>query len=227
MTQNDDIISHLDPCPDERTLKAYAKGKLDNSPLRGPIEAHLELCDTCRSKMCKQGRTSENQEELVERFARRLGDRRDQYLAGRYQSPTPGTVWRTVSEVEDEIYGPMVMVLEGIGRFGDGVVEVAEVSEEIHHAINTDIILDRRQSGMSVRCMVRAGNIFRIYRGNFKAFVRKIPAELTSRVTAFCKMGESFDEEIPLSQGIRLLPIIRGRDSSGAKDRSLHATNST
>jgi hypothetical protein len=199
MNENDDIISQLDPCPDEPTLKDYARGKLDNSPMRRPIEAHLELCDTCRSKMRDQRMIPEDQEELVEQFARRLRDRRDQYFGRRYKSPTPGTVWRTVSELEDEIYGPMVIVLEGIGKFGEGVVEVAELSEEVHHAINTDVILDRGESGLAFRCMVRAGNIFRMHRDNLKAFAEKIPSELTNKVTGFCKMGESFDEGIALS----------------------------
>ena len=68
--------------------------------------------------------------------------------------------------------GPLVFVLSYTETTEQKLLTVAEVSEDISQAIDTDMILDPQESRLRFRCMVRAGNIFVMHSQNVEELRR-------------------------------------------------------
>src|SRR5208283_1974641 len=99
-------------------------------------------------------------------------------------------------ESDEELFGPIVIVIEE----SEGILTVGEISEGISEAIHTDMVLEVQESGLTFRCMVRAGDIFQTDPSNLKTFAGLMPLLLTNKVIEFCRSADHFDDEIPLTK---------------------------
>jgi len=93
----------------------------------------------------------------------------------------------------------MVIVIDENNDKRD-IVRVAEISEDILQAIETDMILEPKQSGLSFRCMVRTGNIFFTNKNHLKTFAGRLSPSLTTTVVIFCKAQSFFNDNVQLSE---------------------------
>ena len=93
----------------------------------------------------------------------------------------------------------MVIVIDE-NKDETGIVRVVEISEDIPQAIETDMILQPTESGLSFRCMVRTGNIFFTDKKNLKTFAGRLSPSLTTTVVRFCKTQYHFNDKVPLSE---------------------------
>lgn len=190
MADNDIIDDELDPCPDDEVLRHYVAGRLKPSWVERAIKSHVALCASCKGRIKEM-----DQDEFIKRAAERLLERQAKSLAAQ-REPVSGSVWRTVPENDDELYGPLVVVLE----VEENRVQVAEVSEDIGQALDSDMILDKAKSGLSFRCMVRSGNLFFMKAGKLKGYAGTLPDEIAVRVREFCLHYEEFKNKVKLSQ---------------------------
>ena len=207
MTDENSDIKSLDPCLPEEFLRAYALGKVPKQMLRAVIEAHVELCPECAAKVRSFRRPKLSPDELLEQQVASLRQRQAALKRQHVQGPRPGTIWRTVTRTKSDASGPLVFVLSYAETTEQKLLTVAEVSEDISQAIDTDMILYPQESRLRFRCTVRAGNIFVMHSQNVENFAGELPAPLTQRVQEFCRLGERFDERVPLSQLVFLRDI--------------------
>lgn len=200
MADDNSHIRDLDPCLPEEYLRAFAEGKVSEPPLKAAIEAHVGLCAQCGAKVRSFIRSKLSPDELMAKQLASLRQRQDLVKRNHAQGPQPGTIWRTVPWTKNDPSGPLVVVLGSPHVPEKDLLSVAEVSEDISHAIATDMILDPVESGLRFRCMVRAGNIFVMHCQYLDRFAGELPKKLTEKALEFCKLGERFDERVPLSQ---------------------------
>jgi len=192
MTQLNNDIKSLDPCPPEEFLRAWATGKLKDKALHSVILSHLEFCSACAQEV----REFKSEGDPIAKRAQALRDRQLAQQNAVKQGPTPGTIWRTVPESEGDPFGPLVLVLDNQATN----VTVAEVSENVEQAIHTDMVLQPQESRLRFRCMIRAGNVFTTGTDRLTLFAGALPESLMNQVLAFCKDPERFDENIKLSE---------------------------
>ncbi len=204
MTDENSDIKSLDPCLPEEILRAYALGKVKKQPLKALIDAHVGLCAECAAKVRSFRLSKVSPEDQIEQQLASLRQRQAAINRAASQGPRPGTIWRTVPWTKSDPSGPLVFVLSYTETRENESLTVAEVSEDISQAIETDIILDPQESGLRVRCMIRAGNIFVMDPEDLKKFAGELPPTLTETVQEFCRLGERFDERVPLSQQVFL-----------------------
>ena len=203
MTQNLNDKDDLDPCPDEEVLTEYFEGG-DSEDVRRIIKNHLKFCASCRSKLESMDKSANTPDEkMVEILAHRLKQRQQQILQKQSRGPVLGTIWRTVPESEQDLYGPMVIVIDE-KKYKTDIVQVAEISEDIPQAIETDMILEPTESRLSFRCMIRTGNSFFTEKKNLKTFAGELSPSLTEKVVIFCKAQSFFNENVPLSEYVFL-----------------------
>jgi hypothetical protein len=129
-------------------------------------------------------------------------------MNGVSEGPQPGTIWRTVPASNMDLFGPLVFIITGDGPDS---VRVAEVSEDIEHALENDMVLEPRQSGIVFRFMVRAGNVFSMNPDKLTDYAGRLSPSRTEAVIEFCRVGDRFDDNIPLSE------YIFFRDSQGSE----------
>ncbi len=197
MSEENNNFTDSDPCPDEQELKSYASGEMAGRRFGRIIGCHLEFCPSCRSRVEKIRKTEVAVDEAVKVFAERLRRQQEKLVVERWRGPNPGTLWRTVPESDEELLGPMVIVIQ-VNESGS--LSVAEISEDIAQAIHTDMVLEPQASGLRFRFMVRAGNVFETTAECLKTFAGQLPSALTNKVVEFCGSAENFDSEIPLSK---------------------------
>ena len=197
MSEENNIFGDTDPCPDEQELKSYAFGQMTTGRLGRIIGCHLEFCSSCKDRVEKIRTTQAAVEQTVGVYAERFKRAQEKLVVEKWRGARPGPIWRTVPESEEELFGPLVIV---IGVDEDGALFVAEVSEEISQSLSTDMILEPRQSGLSFRFTVRAENTFRTTDEYLKTFAGKLSPSLTNKVVEFCRTAKDFDAEIPLSK---------------------------
>jgi hypothetical protein len=200
--------NHLDPCPDEEDLRSYANGKPTDARFRRVVGYHLEVCGTCRDQVKRIRTDGASTDEVIKRYAERFKRRQEELVVKRWQGPRPGDVWQTVPKSDEELCGPMVFVIE---KLPEGDILVAEVSERIEQAIESDVVLWSQETGLSFRCMVRAGNTFRTSSEKLKSFVCEFNPLLARKVTEFCTSAQSIDDGVPFSR------YLFGVDANGTK----------
>jgi hypothetical protein len=197
----------LDPCLPDEYLRAYALEKVSDVRLRALIEAHVELCPKCTTKAKHFRKIAIPADHVSERELDSLRKKqavlKQQYSRGL----RPGTIWRTVPEKEGDFFGPLVFIVRPLNQ----TVPVAEVSEDIQRAIETDMILDPRETGLRFRCMVRAGNIFEIAPKNLRQFAGELPASVTEKVLKFFHTINNDDLTFPLSK-VTFLKDLHGNE---------------
>jgi hypothetical protein len=211
MTQENQDINSLDPCPPEDFLRAYATGTLKDRSVQSVILSHLEFCPSCQQKVRKFKRSASSNGDPIGKRAQALRERQLAQQRAVVQGPIPGTMWRTVPESENDPSGPLVLVIDKQEAKEGATLTVAEVSEEIGQAIHTDMVLDPKESGLRFRCMVRTGNTFKISPDRLTLFAGALSQALMDKVSCFCKDAERFDENIPLSKFVFL------KDSQGTE----------
>jgi hypothetical protein len=200
MTEERNSIEDLDPCPDDEVLQFYSEGRKFDPRIVGAVRAHLEFCTACRRKLSELRASSVDHEELVMGFAKRLKERQDILGKLAARGNVPGSIWRTRPESQDELFGPMVVILKRLDHSPTGLVRVAEVSEAIDQALDTDLLLSPQESGLSFPFMVRSENAFDTEFGSLKTFVGQLPPMLVRRIIWFYNSSERFDDNVPLSQ---------------------------
>jgi len=199
MTQGSDQ-DNLELCPDELVLSACARGKVSSGRLMVMVSSHLAFCPSCNEKFQQIKRMSSKSETNPEGFINTLRKRQEDLRRGTEAGPIPGTLWRAAPESSKVAYGPLLLVLHTEGRGSKSKVWVAEVSEDIPQAIETDYILEQRESGLGFRCMVRTGNVFQTNGTSLTAFAGKLSPDFTKKITEFVDVAATFDTNVPLSK---------------------------
>ncbi len=204
MTQLNEDMKSLDPCPPEEFLREYANGTLKDRSLQSVIVSHLEFCPSCKHQVREFKRSASSDVDPIAKRAQALRERQLGQQRAVAQGPTPGTIWRTVPELEKHPFGPLVLVIIRQEAKEGVALTVAEISEDIAQAIHTDMVLEPKESGLGFRCMVRAENIFATSPDRLTLFAGALSPTVMNRVTAFCKDAESLDENVPLSKFVFL-----------------------
>lgn len=130
--------------------------------------------------------------DLVERFylqydkLRRLGE----------QAPVPGTIWNSKPEREENLFGPMLLVLKAVDLDSGPEFLVAEVSDCIDQATETDLVLSSDESSLPFNCMIRAGNTFWTTSNWFKDCIGEIDSSMWQEVLRFAFSAQKFDDDI-------------------------------
>lgn len=211
MTHPNENIESLDPCPPEELLRAWTVGKLKDGSLQNVILSHLEFCPFCQQQVREFKRSASSDFDPIAKRAQALRERQLAQQRAVAQGPTPGTIWRTVPELEKHPFGPLVLVIIRQEAKEGVALTVAEISEDIAQAIHTDMVLEPKESGLGFRCMIRAENTFKISPDRLTLFAGCLSQPLMDKASGFCKDAESFDENIPLSKFVFL------RDSQGTE----------
>jgi hypothetical protein len=199
MTQGSDQ-DNLELCPDELVLSACARGKVSSGRLMDMVSSHLAFCPSCNEKFQQIKRMSSKSETNPEGFINTLRKRQEDLRRGTEAGPIPGTLWRAAPESSKVAYGPLLLVLHTEGRGSKSKVWVAEVSEDIPQAIETDYIPEQRESGLGFRCMVRTGNVFQTNGSSLTGFAGKLSPSLAKKITEFVATSATFDTNVPLSK---------------------------
>ena len=111
--------------------------------------------------------------------------------------PLPGTIWNSQPEHEEELFGPPVLVFKILETDrGEKQLLVAEVSEDLEQATDSDLVMLPHESGLPFRCIVRAGNKFWITSDCLKDPLGEIQTSIWPLVLQFCSSPEEFDYQI-------------------------------
>jgi hypothetical protein len=204
MTRIIDEMSDLEPCPDDEVLRLWAEGRVTDPAVQSILSCHAQLCESCRRKLADLRRNDTQERETVAQYADELRKHEAELKKSRGAGPVPGTIWRTTPRAETDAFGPLVMVIDGPTQISGGLVKVAEVSEDIPQAIQTDAVLEPPESGLGFRCMVRAANVFILSPEKLTSFAGRLPESLANKITEFCREGEHFDDRVPLTQFVFL-----------------------
>jgi len=145
VSEENNKFTDSDPCPDEQELNSYASGEMASSRFGRIIGSHLEFCPSCRSRVEKIRKTEVAVDESIKGFAEKLKRQQEQLVFERRRGPQPGAIWRTIPESDEELLGPMVIVIK-VNESGS--LSVAEISEDIAQAIHTDMVLEPQASGL-------------------------------------------------------------------------------
>ncbi len=197
MSEENNNFTDSEPCPDEQELKSYASGELASTRFGRIIGSHLEFCPSCRNRVEKIRTAEVAVDEAIEVFAERLRRQQEKLVLERWRGPRPGGIWRTIPGSDEELLGPMVIVIK-VNESGS--LSVAEISEDIAQAIHTDMVLEPRASGLRFRFMIRVGKVFETTADYLKTFAGELPPSLTNKVVEFCGSAENFDNEIPFTK---------------------------
>ena len=112
MSEENNNFTDSDPCPDEQELKSYASGEMASTRSGRIIGSHLEFCPSCRSRVEKIRKTEVAVDEAIKVFAEKLKRQQEKLVVERWRGPQPGAIWRTVPESDEELLGPMVIVIK-------------------------------------------------------------------------------------------------------------------
>jgi hypothetical protein len=175
-------MNELDICPDDEILRDYAAGNETDYQNLSIIECHLEFCASCRALVSQYRNTGAIRDRNVENIVKRLKERQAEVRRRESAGAVPGSIWRAVPDSDERLFGPLLFVIAAAPE----VVLVAEVSEEMAQAIDTDVALESAESGLPFAFMVRSDNTFLVRRESLKAFAGVLSSELTQRVVDFC-----------------------------------------
>jgi len=190
-----DIVDGNDPCPEMFVLQNYAVGRLSDLETRQAVQAHVPSCAICADIVRRlRGNVLPN-EGIVNRLETRMKRRWEMRQRLTAQGPEPGTIWRTIPEATGQASGPLVLILSTPGPWPDEVLSVAEISREISQAIEDDIILERGDTDLPFRCMVRTSNRFPASRSFLDGCIGKLPEHWMQIVYQVCDPLQRFDND--------------------------------
>ena len=183
-------FSDIDPCPDEEVLKQYAHGQIEDELVLSILTCHVELCPSCKAAVADLGKKNEeNDKLLVKSIVKRLLERQSELERNQARGPIPGTIWRAVPDSDDRLFGPLLLVLSADQEIGE--IRVAEVSEDLPLAGQSDLVLHAQESGLRFDCMVRGSNTYSVPLGTLKAFAGRLNDRLTGEIVEFCSKNAS------------------------------------
>ncbi len=188
----------IEPCPDEDLWKEFVKNEIQDKSIRSILEAHIQFCASCNMNV-KKLRLESLTQDIFSLQVERFKELSTKALSARMDGPKPGTLWRAVPKSEDDIFGPLLLVIESETGDKTETVRVAPISEEISQAIETDIIIEPDESGLSFTFMVRAGNVIETHKKYLKTYVGGLTKSLTLKIVKFCQKTQTFDDDIPLT----------------------------
>jgi hypothetical protein len=200
MTEDRNYINELDPCPDDELLEGYVTEAIQDELIEDNTRAHLEFCASCKTKVQKMLQEPGTREGMMKAQADRFRQRQAGLQREIEKGPVTGTIWRTITPSDEELLGPLVFVLESDEGPTGRIVKVAEVSEDIEQAIETDMVVEPYDSRLNFSCMIRAGNVFKTDANNLQTFAGRLSQELTIQAIVFCSSADSFDEDVPLAE---------------------------
>ena len=100
-------------------------------------------------------------DRLIEGSARKLFSRQQELRRLTAQGPAAGSIWTTRPEREEDLFGPLVLVLEA-SRSDREALWVAEVTQDGKKFENGYMRLSRRTSGLHFSCIIRASVVFHL-----------------------------------------------------------------
>lgn len=137
-------------------LKSYGTSAC---PLSIPIAAKTQIILSTETARQRIRRKRPSLEAIIERCARKLFERNRELKRLTTQGPVAGSIWATCPEKEEDLFGPLVLILKtpGSGREPLWVVEVTQDRKKFEEG---DICLSRRTSGLHFRCIIRVSVVF-------------------------------------------------------------------
>jgi hypothetical protein len=177
MKMNTNIINNdLDPCLDEQELRAYAAGEDTGVRDRSIVRSHLNICDACRERFVVSTEQPDCLENLVKRSVQVFRDKHEQIRQATKRGPLPGTIWRaqTNPDAQDELIGPLVLVLSSEDTPDGQVLSVVEVSEALDQAMDSDILILPQGSRLPLPAIIRTENAFRMRRERLHSFASEL-----------------------------------------------------
>lgn len=195
MQREFDILDDNDSCPEISVLQNYATGRLSEPEARQVVQAHIPSCGLCADVVRRLRGNAPPNEGLVQRLAMRTKRRWEMQQRLTAQGPAPGTIWHTVPEAPGQASGPLVLILRKSGPGVEEVLSVAEVSRDISQAIEDDLILERADTDLPFRCMVRTSNRFPTSRAFLAECIGQLPEHWLRIVYQFCDPLHRFDND--------------------------------
>jgi hypothetical protein len=129
--------------------------------------------------------------DLVERFYLQC----EKIFEWEERGPTPGTIWNSHPEREEDLFGPMLLILKAVDADLGPALLVAEVSECIEQAMETDLVIGTGESSLPFNFMIRSMNIFWTNSNRLKDCIGEIDESKWSDVLKFV-FSSNFDEHI-------------------------------
>ncbi len=111
------------------------------------------------------------------------------------QGPTPGTIWNSQPEREEDLFGPILLILKALDSYSGPNFLVVEVSEYIGQAMETDLVIGSDESSLSFNCVIRPRNMFWTSSNWLKDCIGEIDASICHEVLKFAFFN-NFDENI-------------------------------
>jgi hypothetical protein len=112
------------------------------------------------------------------------------------QGPTPGTIWNTKPERENDFFGPIVLILKVVDAESGPALLVAEVSESITQAVETDLVIPVDESSLPFNCIIRSTNMFWTSSKWLNDYIGEVDASRWLEVLRFAFFATSFDGPI-------------------------------
>lgn len=113
------------------------------------------------------------------------------------KGPIPRTIWNARPKREEDLFGPSVLILKRLEVNGeDNQLLVAEVSDRLDLATESDVVLLPNESGLPFTCIVQTANTFWTNSKWLKEPLGEIEPSLWTLVLKFCSSPEDFDYHI-------------------------------
>lgn len=118
----------------------------------------------------------ENSQDVVELLAEKLEAIQDRLRELTIQGPEFGTIWCTYPEREEDLFGPLVVILDA-GSHSNPQAIVAEASQDLDHGGNLAIFLKGNTRDLHFSCIVRLDRVFLIPRTRLRTCAGKLSSE--------------------------------------------------
>jgi hypothetical protein len=120
-------------------------------------------------------------EGMIDRFASRLHARQEELKRLTDQGPVIGSIWSTHPETQEDVFGPLVLILENQGSGLDTLL-VAEITQNYRRGTEGNIVLPRQASGLHFSCMVVVSVVFLLKPQKLRACAGKLSEHQTRQI---------------------------------------------
>lgn len=137
-------------------------------------------------------------EKVIETCALRMFLRQRELQRLTSQGPATGTIWATSPKKEQDLFGPLVLVLE-TPESEQEALRVALVTQNCDEYEDGDVRLPRRQSGLHFSCIIRVSLVFSIEPEALLTCVGILSSRemrsVRTRISESTRSNSSFDSE--------------------------------
>ena len=142
-------------------------------------------------------------EILLNRLAARTRESFEVRQLNNMLGPTEGTVWRTKPAPQSsKAVGPTVLVLTS----RENLLSVVSVSKDISYALDGDLILERNESGLPFRCMVRTDDRFPTTKEDLLSCVGELADSWMQLIHALCnRLTRSIEQVVNDGPMVKIL----------------------